>query len=250
MRALTTQNSKLKTQNSRKRGRFIVLDGPDGAGKSTQAKLLAQTLKAHGIKALLLREPGGTAAGEAIRALLLEHRGVDLSALTETFLFQAARAQLVEQVIKPALKSGKWVICDRFTLSTLVYQGHAGGVDPKIVRTLSTLACAGVKPDLYLVLWVPPKTGIARRADRAADRMESKGRKFLRDVANAYKREARNTREFTFVDGSGSLQEVQQRIWKHIARMLARKPNPPAPFPTREGGERRTSSARKRRTTD
>lgn len=209
--------ARLKTKRTtRRRGRFVVLDGPDGAGKSTQAKRLAEHLKTQGIDALLLREPGGTAAGEAVRSLVLEHRKDHLFALTETFLFQAARAQLIQEVIKPALAAGKWVICDRFSLSTLVYQGFAGGVAPKVVKTLTTLACDGIKPDLYLVLWVSPKVGVARRADRAADRMESKGEKFIRDVAEAYRREARRSREYVFLDGSGTLDEVQARIWTKV----------------------------------
>src|SRR5476649_153099 len=134
-------------RKTRRRGRFIVLDGPDGAGKSTQVRMLADQLNANGIDTVLVREPGGTPAGEAIRALVLEHRKIDLSALTEAFLFQAARAQVVEQIIKPALAAGKWVICDRFTLSTLVYQGFSGGVDPKAIKTLSAVACAGVASD-------------------------------------------------------------------------------------------------------
>ncbi len=208
--------AKRPKKKSNRRGRFIVLDGPDGAGKSTQALRLAERLKARGIDVLALREPGGSAVGEAIRSLVLEHRKEKMFALTETFLFQAARAQLIQEIIQPALDAGKWVICDRFHLSTLVYQGFAGGVDPKSVRTLSTLACDGVKPDLYLVVWVAPKIGIARRADRPADRMEAKGEKFIRDVANAYRREAKRDKQYTFVDGVGGLEDVEARIWKHV----------------------------------
>ena len=212
--------SKPIKKNRKQRGRFIVLDGPDGAGKSTQALRLAERLKARGISVLALREPGGSAVGEAIRGLVLTHRKEKMYALTETFLFQAARAQLIQEIIKPALDAGTWVICDRFHLSTLVYQGFAGGVSPKSVRTLTTLACDGVSPDLYLVVWVAPNIGVARRADRPADRMEAKGEKFIRDVANAYRKEAKRDKQYVFVDGDGTLEEVEARIWKRVEPIL------------------------------
>jgi dTMP kinase len=193
------------------RGRFIVLDGPDGAGKTTQAALLRDRLEERGLRVLLLREPGGTKAGEAIRGLLLEHRHVDLSPLAEAFLFQAARAQLVGEVIRPALARGLWVVCDRFTLSTQVYQGVAG----------SEVATGGLRPDLYCVLCVSPRVGLARRADRAADRMEAKGRRFTREVFAAYAREARRfPKRYRLVDGAAAPAEVQARIWAHVERLL------------------------------
>jgi dTMP kinase len=203
------------------RSRFVVLDGPDGAGKTTQVKLLAQRLKERGVKVLTLREPGGTPAGEAIRKLLLEQRTIGMSALTEAFLFQAARAQLVEEVIRPALKKGVWVICDRFTLSTLVYQGFAGGVNPATLGTLCDLATSGLRPDRYIVLWVAPEVGIQRREHRAADRMEAKGEKFIRDVARAFAREARRQPELCqLVSGEGAPEEVRERIWQQVEKLI------------------------------
>jgi dTMP kinase len=204
------------------RSRFIVLDGPDGAGKSTQVKLLAERLKARGEKVLTLREPGGTPAGEAIRKLLLEQREIGLSALTEAFLFQAARAQLVEEVIRPALHRGTWVICDRFSLSTLVYQGFAGGVKPAVLRTLIDAATSGLKPDRYIVLWVAPEVGVQRREKRgAADRMEAKGMKFIRDVARAFLREAkRDPKQYQLVPGDGAQSDVHERIWQQVEKLI------------------------------
>ena len=206
----------------KRRGRFLVLDGPDGAGKSTQARLLSERLEACGIQVLLLREPGGSSVGEAIRKLLLEHRAVDLYPLTEAFLFQAARAQLVREVIEPALKSGRWIICDRFTLSTLVYQGLAGGLSSAVVDKLSSIAVTGITPDKYIVLWVPVGIGVRRRAGRQADRMESKGTAFMRNVARAYLKEAKkHPVRYRLVDGSGTLDEVRGRIWRHVEPLLS-----------------------------
>ena len=205
----------------RNRGRFLVLDGPDGAGKSTQARLLAERLKKHGLEVVLLREPGGTSAGEAIRALLLSGAKEKLSPLAETFLFQAARAQLIDEVMKPALERGAWVICDRFTLSTLVYQGVAGGVDVKSVEKLSKLATGGLTPDRYWVLWVSSGLGAGRRAGRQADRMESKGQTFMQDVTKAYRTFAlRKNSPYHLLDGTGSVEDVQERLWRDVAPLL------------------------------
>jgi len=217
----TAKKNKSRSHTHSRRGRFIVLDGPDGAGKSTQVQLLAEQLARRGIHTLSLREPGGTTAGEVIRSLLLERRQDRLTPVAETFLFEAARAQLVTEVIHPALASGTWVICDRFTLSTLVYQGNAGGVDPKAIEQMSRLATGGLRPDLYLVLWVDAVMGIARRESRQADRMEAKGRQFIEAVSKAYKKFASGRRAgYAFVQAGGLVEDVRSRIWAHVEKLL------------------------------
>lgn len=198
-----------------------MLDGPDGAGKSTQVQLLTEQLAKRGIHTLSLREPGGTTAGEVIRSLLLERRQDRLTPVAETFLFEAARAQLVEEVIRPALAQGTWVICDRFTLSTLVYQGYAGGVDAKAIDQMSKLATGGLKPNLYLVLWVDASVGIARRESRQADRMEAKGKKFIEDVSKAYKKLAGGRASpYAFIQAGGLVEEVRTRIWAQVEKLI------------------------------
>jgi dTMP kinase len=203
-------------------GRFIVLDGPDGAGKSTQLRLLAETLRKRGIAVLTPREPGGTKVGEAIRRILLTRRKTGMTALTEAFLFQAARAQLVADVIRPALRKGVWVLCDRFALSTVVYQGRAGGVALPVIRSLIAAACGTVKPDLYVILDVKPEEALRRRKaeGRSADRMEAKGRAFAAAVRRGFLAEAelgREGRRLAVVSGTGDKQTVRDAIWRAVA---------------------------------
>ncbi len=198
-----------------------MLDGPDGAGKTTQVARLAARLQEAGVEVLSLREPGATKAGEAIRAILLDRAQKKLTPLAETFLFQAARAQLIEEVIRPALAEGKWVLCDRFTLSTLIYQGYAGDVDKAAIETLSTLATQGLKPDLYMVLYVSSATGVSRRDARAADRMESKGNDFLIKVSEGYRSCASAPgSDYLLIDGEGSVEEVQEKIWQQMEPLI------------------------------
>ncbi|MCZ7645841.1 MAG: dTMP kinase [Planctomycetota bacterium] len=207
----------------RRSGRFLVVDGPDGVGKSTQVQLLVEQLDQRKVHTLSLREPGGTTAGEIIRSLLLEKRQERLTAVAESFLFQAARAQLVEEVIRPALKRGTWVVCDRFTLSTLVYQGAAGKVNAQAIERMSEIATGGLRPDLYVVLWADPRVCVGRRRDREADRMESKGAKFLRDVSAAYKRLASRGRGCKLIDAGAPIEEVRARIWKLVEPLLGKQ---------------------------
>jgi dTMP kinase len=204
-----------------KRGRFIVLDGPDGVGKTTHARILSAELQRHGVTVNALREPGGTALGEAIRKMLLDQTKIHIDALAETFLFQAARAQLIREVIVPALDRGEWIICDRFTLSTLVYQGYAGGIKKKTIKELSDAAIDGVKPDAYFVLCLPSEISAERRAIRKADRMESKGDTYLDNVFKGFTKEAKQRgNKYKMIDGRGSEGDVQKRIWAHVEKLL------------------------------
>lgn len=175
---------------SKTRGRFIVLEGADGSGKSTQAARLATALTARGRTTLHVRDPGGTALSEAVRRVLLDPAGGHLAVEAETFLYMAARAQLVADVVRPALAAGTIVVSERWTLSTEVYQGIAGGFGAEKVRRVGRLASRGVEPDLVLVLDVPVGGGLARHA-REKDRMEKKGDAFHAKVVRAYRTLAR-----------------------------------------------------------
>jgi dTMP kinase len=163
---------------------FVSFEGIDGSGKSTQARLLAEALRAEGREVVLTREPGGTEAGEAIRELLLA--GGSISPWTETALFAAARAQLVHEVVEPALARGAHVVCDRFLDSSLAYQGIARGLGVETVLELNRLVTGGLLPDRTILLLLDPATGLRRSAGEP-DRIEREGLAFQARVGDAYR---------------------------------------------------------------
>jgi len=154
------------TDDGRRRGRFLTLEGPEGAGKSTQAARLADHLATRGVDVVLTREPGGTPVGEAIREVLLatEPERHPAGPRVDALLFNAARAQLVATVIEPALERGKVVVCDRYADSTLAYQGHGAGLPLQQLRDLASFATGGLQPDLTILLDLPVEAGLARKA--------------------------------------------------------------------------------------
>lgn len=145
------------------RGLFVTLEGPDGSGKTSQASALAAALEAEGHDVVLLREPGGTPLGERLRDLLLHRAELEIAPLTDALLFNAARAQLVADVIRPALVAGNAVVCARFADSTLAYQGYGAGVDLETLRTIEKVATGGLQPDLTILLDLAPETGLGRK---------------------------------------------------------------------------------------
>lgn len=192
------------------RGLFITVEGIDGCGKSTQARLIAAALEAAGHDVLRLREPGGVKISEQIRAILLDPANGEMGDVCELLLYEAARAQLVHQVIRPALAAGKTVICDRFYDSTTAYQAFADGLDRGMVSQANELAVDGCRPDLTLVFDLPVEDALRRRSDRAAeDRLELKGLEFQARVAAGFRAVAADEPDrVKLVDAGGSIAEV------------------------------------------
>ena len=181
-------NSNQSTSPTHTAAAFITLEGVDGAGKSTQVELLVRALERAGHAVVRLREPGGTAISEAIRALLLDPANAEMGDTCELLLYEAARAQLVHEVIKPALAAGSVVVCDRFYDSTTCYQSFAAGIDRKTVRLANGLAVDGCHPTLTLVYDIDPEVAAARRASRSGeDRMEAKGLAFQQKVRAGFR---------------------------------------------------------------
>jgi dTMP kinase len=194
------------------RGRFITLEGIDGAGKSTHLRWVARFLRRRGIKVKLTREPGGTAAGEQLRQLILGARR-GLHPETETLLMFAARREHLDKVILPALAAGRWVLCDRFTDATYAYQAAGSGVRWSKVAALERWAQAGLQPDLTLVFDVSPAIGRKRAAGRRRDRFEREASAYHRRVRAAYLRRAReHPRRIRVLDASGSIAEVNRQL--------------------------------------
>lgn len=204
------------------KGCFVVLEGGEGAGKSTQAALLASWLAERGVPHTLAREPGSTGVGEAIREVVLGRTDLEMPAESELFLILAARAPFVREVVCPALGRGEVVIADRFDLSTLAYQGYGRGLDLSRVRAAMGIATGDLKPDLYLVLDVSLGESLARRlaAGEAADRIEGAGSDFLHRVRRAYLELAKKEERVHLVSGLGTPVQVQNRILRHLQRHL------------------------------
>jgi dTMP kinase len=192
---------------------LIVLEGGEATGKSTQAELLAGTLGA-----VLTREPGGTATGERIRALLLDPTLPTLNVRAEVLLLLAARAQHVAEVIEPALSAGRDVVCDRFSGSTLAYQGWGRGVDADDLRRLSSWASGGLEPDRVVLLEVPREVALGRLRGRGAgDRMEAEDGAFFDRVATGFAELANaDPDRWSVVDGDGSAAEVAERVARAV----------------------------------
>lgn len=205
-------------------GRFITLEGGEGVGKSTQARRLAEALRAHGLEVVLTREPGGSDGAEAIRALLLEGEGDRWSPAAEALLFAAARTDHVVKTIEPALAEGAWVICDRFLDSSRAYQGVAGGVGDSAVLELHRIGSSGFLPDRTLVLGLPDAEA-AVRADRrdagTADRIGGREAAFHRHVAHAFRRFAEeDPTRVRLIDASGSEDDVTGRLLSALGDLL------------------------------
>lgn len=199
---------------------FITLEGGDGVGKSTQARLLAEALRRDGREVLLTREPGGTPGAEALRALLLSPEG-DWCGLTEILLHFAARSEHVARAIRPALDAGRIVVCDRFTDSTLAYQGYGAGGDPAVIAALAGMIA--LRPSLTLVLEVPPEVAALRRAARggAGDRYEALGADFHRRVVAGFRAiAAAEPERCRIIPGDGTPESVHAAIWAAVTGRL------------------------------
>jgi dTMP kinase len=196
-------------------GKFIVLDGPDGAGKSTQLALLAEKLEAGGLTVCRLRDPGGTEIGNRVREILLDRAHETMSVECELMLYMASRAQLAHELIRPALSAGQCVLCDRFISSTIAYQG-AGGADVDTIRRIGKAAVGETWPDLTIILDVDAAAGLSR-VGNAPDRIEAKGAEFHGEVREAFLKQADGPDCVVVVDGSGSIEQVHQRIAEAIA---------------------------------
>ena len=198
---------------------FIVFEGGDGSGKSTQARNLSQRLRRRSLPVLLTREPGGTPSGESIRRLLKGQRS--FRPMSELLLFEAARAQLVESVIRPGLDGGTTVICDRYTPSTVAYQGHGRGLDLALIQQLNEMATGGLVPELTVLLDLSPLVGLSRRGVAGSDPFESAPQEFQSKVREGYLAQAAEAPErWLVLDGSRPQSELSREIWTKVQPLL------------------------------
>ena len=201
-------------------GLFITFEGGEGCGKSTQSRLLLKRLEQQNVPVILTHEPGGTALGNELRRTLKRKRDSSISPHAELFLLAASRAQLVAEVIRPALDEGKVVICDRFTHSTMVYQGYGRGLDFTAIKMVNNMATRYLDPDLIILLDISPKQGLARKQS-LKDRFELEGLSFHRRVSDGYlKMAAAEPDRWLVIDASLPKDRVAEIIWDRVSRLL------------------------------
>jgi dTMP kinase len=200
------------------KGIFLTFEGPEGSGKSTQAKLISSSLLADGYDVCLTAEPGGTGLGQKIRDILLEKEEIKVGALAELFLFEADRAQHLEEIILPALAENKIVICDRFNTATFAYQGYGLEMDRSVIEEIDKTACGDLKPDLTIVLDIAPEMGMARATSGGrADRMEKRDAAFHSRVRKGYLEMAgRSSGRIKVINGFPGVEEVHEDIKREV----------------------------------
>jgi dTMP kinase len=200
---------------------FISFDGLDGTGKSTQCRMLVDWLAAQKVPVTACSDPGSTAIGQKLRELALFGHDHRIATTTEAMLFMASRAQLVDEVIRPAIGRGEVVVSDRFTLANVVYQGHAGGMNPADLWTIGAIVTGGLEPDLTLVFDVPLEVSLSRR-NRDADRMEARDLEFQQAVKRGFIYEAgRRPEKHRLLDATPDVETVQRTVRRIVARLLA-----------------------------
>ncbi len=198
---------------------LIVFEGVDGSGKSTQLALCRDWLKNRGLAVTTCQDPGSTELGIQIRNLLLQRGQTPIGCGSEMFLFMAARAQLVSEIIQPALQQNLVVLCDRFLLSTVVYQGHAGDLEPQAIWDIGQTATSGVSPDLTLVFDLPVSTAVERIGGQR-DSMESRGTDYLTNVRNGFITESQSNTGIKLIDASGTPQDIHDTVCEIIQPLL------------------------------
>ncbi len=203
---------------------FITFEGVEGCGKSTQSRRLYRRLQKLAIPALLTHEPGVTALGKKITRLLKWSKDTNISPLAELLLFNTSRAQLLEEVVRPALKEGKVVICDRYADSTTAYQGYGRGLDLAAVAAVNRLGTQGLTPDLTILLDIPVAGGLARKKDTMPDRFHTEKLNFHRHVREGYLKLVKAEPErWLVIDGTQSKNIIAGIIWEKVSKMLPRK---------------------------
>ncbi len=207
-----------------KRGMFITFEGPEGCGKTTHAQLLCEYIKSLGHDCVLTREPGGTKAGEEIRRLLLHSSGINMIDLTELFLFEAARSQIVAELIQPNLAAGKWVVCDRFTDATICYQGYGGGIETESIEALNRIATGGLEPDMTILLDVDTAAGLTRAMSKGFDRIEKKELSYHKRVRDGYLKLAKKQPgRIKVISVDGSIEYTQTLVRREVDKIVIPK---------------------------